>query len=159
MRTEDQRNIPAVVSVSGMARLLDISRSRLYQLIKQGVFIPPVYSTENGRPLYRTEMIITNLGDKKSGIGANGKEVIFYASKNNSYPSSSDNTRRAGNRPDNDRQYHSLKGGLSSLGQKNISDAQIELALSVCFPEGTDNIDQGEILRAIYLFLKHRKST
>ena len=156
MIAENEQSIPAVVSVAGMARLLNLSRSRLYQLITQGVFIGPTYTTENSRPLYTAEMATTNIAVKRTGIGVNGKPVMFYASRNSSYLPSSDNSRRASNSSHNNCQYRFLKGGLSTLGQSNVSDAQIELAIRQCFPEGTDNIEQGKILKTVYLFLKHR---
>ena len=97
MIAENERNVPAVASISEMARLLNLSRSRFYQLIEQGVFIPPILSTDNGRPLYRAEMIIRNLEVRRTGIGANGKEVMFYASRTYSYSPSSGSARQADN--------------------------------------------------------------
>ena len=54
--------------------------------------------------------------------------------------------------------HQDLKEGLCSLGLNGISDTQIESALRSCFPDGTDNIAEGEILRAVFLSIKRQDS-
>ena len=68
-----------VVSVKEMARMLNMSRSRLYQLIKQGILLASIYDRETKRPFYNGEMIARNLEAKRTNCGINGKPMLFYA--------------------------------------------------------------------------------
>ena len=52
---------PEAISVAEMARRLQISRSRLYQLITEGFFLPPIYDIESRRPFYYGQMIQKNI--------------------------------------------------------------------------------------------------
>ena len=159
MIAENEAYVPAILTVTGMARLLELSRSRVYQLIDQGVFIAPIYSEGSSKPFYTAEMAKVNLEVKRTHIGVNGRPVMFYASRNNNTSSNSDTTTQANNGCENSQLIHFLKAGLSSLEQKTVSDIQLKLAIDNCFPAGTENIEQGEILKAVFRYLKHQKST
>ena len=41
--------------------------------------------------------------------------------------------------------------GLSCLGLDGISNSQVEAALKKCFPNGVGNVEEGEILRQVYV--------
>jgi hypothetical protein len=69
------------VSVSEMAVLTNLSRSRFYQLIEQGVFPQPVYCVHTKRPYYDAALQFKCIEIKESGIGENGKLILFYRSK------------------------------------------------------------------------------
>ena len=69
----------AVVTVSEMARMVGLSRSRFYQLVEAGVFPQPVYSVANRRPIYVEEAQKVCLEVRRRNCGVNGQPVLFYA--------------------------------------------------------------------------------
>lgn len=74
-------NIPEYINVSTMAKHLNLSRSRLYQLIDQGVLLKPVHLLNNKRPVYTREMAVRNIEVKNSNVGINGEIVMFYSAR------------------------------------------------------------------------------
>lgn len=66
-----------IVSVSQHAKMLGMSRSQYYAHAKLGTFHKPLY-LENGRPYFTASMAEDNLKVKASGVGVNGKYVLFY---------------------------------------------------------------------------------
>ena len=77
----DKTNIPEYINISTMAKLLNLSRSRFYQLVDQGVFLKPVYLLNNKRPVYSKEMAVRNLEVKNNNFGINGEVVMFYSAR------------------------------------------------------------------------------
>ena len=160
MAVNNNPNIPEILSITQMAKLLNLSRSRFYQLVSEGIFLPPIYS-ENKRPYFTFEMAEKNLEGKKNNVGVNGKIVLFYSSRNNSslpaHKEKSGKNKSQNNSVENN--YQDLRDGLSALGLSNVSDAQIESALKNSFPQGTTNIDSSEILKRVFLSIKRQNST
>ena len=66
----------SVVTVSEMADLCQLSRSRFYDLIEAGVFPKPVHHPSSKRPMYDREMQEKCLEIRETGIGANGQPVL-----------------------------------------------------------------------------------
>ena len=77
MLTEDDYNFASICSVSQMAAQLKLSRARLYQLIDNGVFPPPVYCRLSRKPLYPSCLQNTCLEIRRTGIGLNGRFARF----------------------------------------------------------------------------------
>jgi hypothetical protein len=75
MRTRQQ------VSVSEMAAMVGLSRSRFYALVKEGVFPPPLFEMFKHRAVYVRVHQQLCLQVRRSGRGINGKFVRF---RNNS---------------------------------------------------------------------------
>ena len=89
-----------------MAKLVGSSRQRFHQLMKQGVFPPPVYDIQTRRPHYTEEMQNVCLAVREKNVGINGKVVLFYArrpespcQKNKSIPGGPLHPRRPRNIP------------------------------------------------------------
>ena len=55
--------------------------------------------------------------------------------------------------------YQDLIVGLNCLGLDDIKSSQVEVALKKCFPSGTDNIEEGEVLKQVYCIIKEQNST
>lgn len=55
MPSRTPEELPAVVSVSEMARKVGLSRSRFYDLVRAGVFPQSVYCIRTRRPMFLTE--------------------------------------------------------------------------------------------------------
>lgn len=68
--------LPAAVSVTGLAALCRLSRSRFHALVVAGVF-PPPRRTPGRRPHYPTDLIRQCLDIRDTGVGANGEVVMF----------------------------------------------------------------------------------
>ena len=153
--TSSNRTLRAAVSVSEMAKMLSLSRARLYELIHRGIFLPPVYSTANRRPLYTADMQQRNLEVRRSQRGINDEYVMFYERQRPSQVERSPrSTRRRAGR---NGRHNGLIHGLRSLGM-DATAAQIERAMATCFPEGPEGINESEVLRAVYRHLRRPQS-
>ena len=123
-------NVPAYVSVSAMAELLQLSRSRLYQLIDQGVLLKPVYLLTNKRPIYTKEMAVRNLQVKHDNVGINGEIVMFYSARPKIKPAK---LKRATKQPAeqhvvSSNRHADLIEALEALGLDNITESLIDSA-------------------------------
>jgi len=141
----------AAVSVSEMASLCQLSRSRFHTLVREGIFPCPVQPGEGKRPYYTQELIRQCLDIRRSGIGANGQVVLF--------------NRRTGKKPDRKRppekpptaESAGLVESLKALGLTATVEA-VAAAVQNVFPGGTEGIDQGEVVRKVFLHLQGRRS-
>ena len=158
MNNNDTQYIPEIVSVQHMARLLHISRSRLYSLMDEGVFLKPVYSLNKKRPHFTRQMALRNLSAKRNNLGINGTVVLFYSSRSTSIQKM-DRSTKGKVKPTPQSKYVELKEGLESLGLTDITDPNIGSALTKCFPNGTDNIGEDEILTTIFRHFKCQNSS
>lgn len=147
-------DIPPYINVSKMAELLQLSRSRLYQLIEQGVLLKPVYLMNNKRPVYTKEIALRNLEAKHSNVGINGEIVMFYSARTTKLKRVAKPVEetKSGNK------HTELIEALESLGLENISPSKIDSAIHKCFPDGTENISEDEILREVFRHMKCRNS-
>ena len=80
----EDNDLKAVRTVSQMAKTLGLSRARFYQLQNIGIFPKPVYNIYTKRPFYPLDLQQKCIKTRKTGVGLNGRPVIFNApSKNN----------------------------------------------------------------------------
>jgi hypothetical protein len=140
--------LKAAISVSEMARMVNLSRARFYDLVRTGVFLAPVYSMANRRPLYAQEMQEEILLARQTGIGCNGRYVLFYE-RQPAMPSSPSAPRRPAR-----QERHDLIGSLRSLGLQNVTTTQVDEAMAVTFPNGTAGADEVTVVRSIYRHLR-----
>ncbi len=119
----------AVCSVREMADKLHLSRPRFYQLLKLDVFPPPVYCPYTKRPFYPLELQNRCLQIRDTGIGQNGKPVLFYSprkKKNGQRPQKAEN--------EGAEHFKSLSTSLKELGIK-VTIIQVQNAIKELFPE------------------------
>jgi hypothetical protein len=136
------------VSVAEMARMVGLSRARFYQLLGSA-FPWPVYDVSTRRPLYDEEAQKVCLEVKRRNCGIDGKPILFYAR----------HTPKAApkKRPNHVQKLNkSLLDGLKSLGV-NASSAQVEATVQKLYPKGTDGLDQGEVIRSVFIQLKQEE--
>jgi hypothetical protein len=143
--------IPDYISVSSMARQLRLSRSRLYDLIQQGVFLPPVYSVKTRRPMFPREIADMNLLVRQTHRGVDGSPVIFNQPRT---PSAPPTTSTGARRPAQGEYHSGLVASLKRLGLEGVTSAQVGEALGVCYPGGTQGTEDGEVLRRVYRHLR-----
>ena len=152
-------DIPPFVNVSTMGKLLGLSRSRLYQLIEQGVLLQPVYLVSNRRPVYTKEMAVRNLEVRHSNVGVNGEIVMFYSARTSTTsPKAQKTTQKVVEQPTSPNNYADIIEALESLGMESISASQVESAIQQCFPGGAENVTEDDILREVFRHLKCRDS-
>ena len=133
------------VSVAEMSRMVGLSRARFYQLI--GTAFPhPVYNVETRRPFYDEESQQLILEVRKRNCGIDGKPILFYARH---ALKTAPKKKPARVRNPNIE----LLEGLKSLGLI-VTSAQADAAIRSLFPRGTEHVDQGEVIRTIFIHLK-----
>jgi predicted DNA-binding transcriptional regulator AlpA len=141
----------AAISVSEMASMCQLSRSRFHALVREGVFPKPVQPGEGKRPYYTQELIRQCLDIRKTGIGQGGQIVLF--------------NRRAGKKADRKQpaaipprgEHPELVESLKALGL-TVSTEVVAVALEAVFPGGVEGIDQGEVVRKVFLHLQGRRT-
>lgn len=146
--------IPEFVSIPAMCSLMGISRSRYYQLLTGSFILPPVYSLENKRAYFTREMAERNIAVVRNNCGLNGKICLFY---NTSRRAGSSPVKPVKNReqkpkpsPDNKNSYQDMIEGLTQLGLQDVKPSQVESVIRKLYPEGVENQDEGEVLKAVY---------
>ncbi|MEX1028112.1 MAG: AlpA family phage regulatory protein [Candidatus Paceibacterota bacterium] len=148
----------SAVSVSEMARMVGLSRARFYQLMGEGIFPPPVYSVANRRPFFDEEAQKSCLEVKRRNCGINGEPVLFYTSR---HPLPHQPTKRLTKpkpKPKRSNEFADLIDSLACLGL-SVSDQQVDAAVRECFPSGLQNLESGEVVRAVFLHLKRQVSS
>jgi len=145
--------LPAVVSVAGMARLVGLSRQHFHQLMRQGVFPPPVYDTATHRPHYTEDMQRVCMAVKEQNIGINGRAVLFYAHRR---PVSGKIHMRGSASHTNGSKHDGLIEGLKGLGLSSVNEQTVAVAVRELYPNGTAAVEEAEVLRTVFVHLMRR---
>jgi hypothetical protein len=146
---QQDNELKAVCSVRQMADKLDLSRPRFYQLLKLGIFPLPVYCPYTKRPFYPLELQNGCLHIRETGIGQNGKPVLFYSPRKK-------NNGKGAQKRENEGLGHikSFSTSLRELGIK-VSIIEVQKALKALFPEGLPkNRDDGSIIPDLFRYFK-----
>jgi hypothetical protein len=136
-----KRDYKSICSVSELAKKLGLSRARLYQLQKTCVFPPPVYCMYTKRPFYPLELQEKCLEIRKTGIGYNGRPIIFYSKRD-----------LAATKPNSSsvQKYVNLSDSLKQMGLK-IPPAKVRNALMSLYPGNWKKLDiDGEIIAKVF---------
>lgn len=145
-----------VVSVSEMARMVGLSRARFYQLVRSGTFPPPDREPVTGRPCYGEEKQRTCLEVRRRNCGIDGKAVLFYSRRRDAGEKKSKQAKPKLEAQKKD--MTTLLGGLNALGLTTATAAQVEEVTKQLYPSGTAGIDQGEVLKGVFLEIRRRHS-
>jgi hypothetical protein len=141
----------AIVTVSEMARMCGLSRSRFYQLI--GTTFPEPLIDDKKRPYYSEELQSVCLEVRRRNCGVDGKPILFYARRLGTAPTK---PKKAKAPTTANPKHADLLEGVRSLGLASVTASDIAKALKELFPNGSENQDDGEILRAVFLHLKRK---
>jgi hypothetical protein len=140
-------------SVSAVAEAVGVCRDRFYELVSSGVFPPPAYDVRSRRPFYTHWLRAACLTVRSSGIGFDGQRVLFNRTKRSPRPTVMRpvNGSPTAARPARDtRAWHErFARQLNHLGLERIDASAVQQALVVCFPGGTDGIDDGDVLHRL----------
>lgn len=133
----------AAVSVSEMASLCQLSRSRFHTLVREGIFPGPVHPGEGKRPYYTPELIQQCLDIRKTGIAANGQVVLFNRRTG----------KKAGSkRPtaqERTREYPELVQMLRDV-KVNVTNETVAAAVQVVFPGGIEGMATVDVFRKVF---------
>ncbi len=156
MTVKFQSETKSIVTVAEMARMVGLSRQRFYQLI--GTAFPhPLYDVSTHRPFYTEEQQQVCLEVRRRSCGIDGKPVLFYASRLTSSPRRPKPAKPKLEAKRGD--VAALVDGLNALGLSTATAAQVQRVTQELFPQGTNGIDQSEVLRAVFLHLRHKNSS
>lgn len=140
----------AVVSVVEMSSMVGLSKSRFYALMQAGIFPRPTQNGSCKRPVFDLELQQKCLEIRHTGVGANAQPVLFNRKRRAS-------TRKPRQRPQAAVGEHGeLVEALRSLGL-TTTPAAVQEALAELYPDGCDQIEQGEVVRAVFLHLQKRR--
>jgi hypothetical protein len=148
MKTQKSSNLKPIISIAEMASMLNLSRSRFYQLLDEGILPMPIYCIRTKRPLYNEELQEQCLKVKETNVGVNGTYILFYNPRVNA--NSAKKTKSKTNPI-----YKELAETLNNMGL-NVSGGQISAALTEIYPNGIDNTDQGVVIRDLFRKLKSK---
>jgi len=154
-----------IVTVTEMARMCRLSRARFYQLINEGIFPTPSRNEQTNRPFFDREQQEQCLEIRQSNRGANGKSVMFYGCRPHAAPKLRSNRKQlpiSKTRKTQIRQdpvLTELRHGLAQLGMTNATEQSIREALAQAYPDGHQNVESAELLRAVFEELQRRDST
>ena len=146
MNDKKRSTLKPIVSISELCQMLQLSRSRYYQLVDSGFFPKPKYDERSNRPYYDAVLQKQILESRESGIGADGSYLLFYSPRKKENPSHSKMKKKV------DPQVKELTETLESMGLETTHQ-EVEKALSDLFPDSSKQ-DQGIIIRELYRHFK-----
>lgn len=140
----------AALTVSEMAELVELSRARFYELI--GTAFPhPVYDVLTRRPFYVHELRDSCLEVRRTGMGIDGRPVLFNRKRTattNKTPGPVKQQTVPKNVPPPE-----VMDGLKALGLGSTQPDQVRAAMDQLFPSGTGPLEQGEVIRQVFVYL------
>ena len=140
-----------IVSISETCRILQLSRSRYYQLVNSGFFPKPLHDSRSKRPYYDLALQKTIVECRQTGIGVDGSYMLFYSSRKSETVS---HLRRKKIDP----VVKEMTETLESMGLE-ATVKQVEQGLSELYPDGTDAVEQGVVIRELFRYLKQKMGT
>jgi len=147
-------SIRAFVSLSMLAEdILNLSRARVYELMKRGALPHPCYELRTRRPVFNEEQQRQALAVRQTGLGIDGQPVVFYrrhcaASQIASTANTPRRSRSSGGR------YSELVANLQALGITAATEQSVSGAMMTCFPNGTAGQPETEVLRVLFRHLR-----
>ena len=141
------KNFKAICSVTTLCKDLGLSRAQFYNLQNMGVFPKGMKDERTGRPYFDIELQIACHQIRSSGIGHNSQPYLFYSPR----------TQPAKPRVKVDKSVNSEhKGFVSTLSQMglDVTVKKVSKVIQDIYPDGTDNIDDGVVIRELFRKLK-----
>ncbi len=143
-------NLKPIVSISEICQMLQLSRSRYYQLVDRGFFPKPKYDERSKRPYYDAPLQKQILESRETGIGADGSYLLFYSPRQKKESRSFLKQKKQA-----DPVSQELTDILNSMGVE-IAFTEVQKALDKLYPDGTEGIDQGLVTRELYRHFKQK---
>ena len=143
----------AAVTVTEMARMCSLSRSRFYQLI--GTALPQPSRDENGRPYYDADQQQVCLDVRRRNCGIDGRPILFYDPRHIA-PISTPKKARLNPAPSNP--HTEIVEGVRALGMGMATTSQVDAAMKQLFPNGVAGVDVGQVIRQVFLSINRQNS-
>ena len=137
-----------IVSISEICQMLQLSRSRYYQLVNSGFFPKPLHDERSKRPYYDIALQKTIVECRQTGIGVDGSYLLFYSSRKK------ENRSFLKKKKQGDPVSQELTDILNSMGLETAFN-EVQKALDKLYPDGTEGIDQGLVTRELYRYFKN----
>ena len=128
------------LTFSEMSEILGISKTRLYDLIRDGILPQPLRNPSNNRPYWSSELADSCRQVVKSRVGLNGQP----------YTPNRKGKKSTSTTPPRDR-HERLISSLSALGVA-ASPKQIDEALKSLPP----NLEESDLIKQIFLRLRQK---
>ena len=138
------------ISVTEMARMVGLGRTRFYQLVTNGIFPPPVYDVATRRPLYTRDLQDIRLDVRRRNCGVNGRLVVFHAERKKTLQPKPSKAA--------DHQYNDLVKGLRSMGLPDVTPEKVSEAVKQLYPGGVNDVDVGDVLKNVFMVIHHPES-
>ncbi|MCE9525561.1 MAG: hypothetical protein K8R36_05855 [Planctomycetales bacterium] len=139
------------ITVAEMARTCSLSRTHFWSLVRRGIMPSPVYCLRTRRPLYTRELQQSALAVRQTGMGVDGRYVLFYGARKAKTtvpaPKPSKPTKPT-------ERYGELIEGLRALGMATVTEAQVAQAVASLYPHGIQGEEEGSLIRALWMYLR-----
>ncbi len=151
----NNRPVKAAITVSQMAELCEISRSRWYELVDAKVFPAPVVLLPIKRPVYDRTLIEKCLQIKETGIGLSGSPVVFNRKLKKVWSKKAKTQTPAKEKPLNPL-IEPIFDSVKALGLTTTPQAVTD-AVAGLYPTGIAGQDQGDVIRKTFLYLQGKR--
>lgn len=141
------KTFKAICSVTELCKDLGISRAQFYNLQNIEVFPKGLKDERTGRPYFDIELQRACHQIRSSGIGHNGQPYLFYSPRTNPGKPRSKVSKPV------DSKHKEYASTLEQMGL-SVSVEQILKALSELYPDGSESIDEGIVIRELFRHLK-----
>ncbi len=138
-----------IASVSDICQMLQVCRSRYYQLAKAGFLPKPKIDARSQRPYFDEELQQKCLEFRETGIGINGQIMMFYTPRTQKNHPSKRPAKKI------DPAVKEYVETLESMGLETTAK-DVQTALKEIYPEGTNGEDTGLIIRELFRYLKKK---
>ena len=144
--------VKAAISVSEMAEMCLISRSRWYELVASGIFPKPTQLPSIKRPVYDRTLQAKCLIIRASGIGMNGVPVVWNR-KSKKVTQQKQKPPRPAPERSSDPQVETVFNALKGLGLATTLHTVRE-TIAELYPTGIIGLGQGDVIRKVFLHLQ-----
>ena len=146
MSSKKMSNMKAIVSITEISKMCQMSRSRFYQLLAIGFFPKPKYDDRSKRPYYDIELQHKCLECRSSGIGIDGSFMLFYSPRKSANVSDIRKKKI-------DPALKEIVETLLTMGLE-VTGSQVGKAIQQLYPDGIGEIDQGLVIRGLFRYFK-----
>ena len=146
MSSKKMSNMKAIVSITEISKMCQMSRSRFYQLLAIGFFPKPKYDDRSKRPYYDIELQHKCLECRSSGIGIDGSFMLFYSPRKSANVSDIRKKKI-------DPALKEIVETLLTMGLETTAK-QVQQGLIEIYPDGFEDMDQGVVIRELFRYLK-----
>lgn len=139
-----------IVSVSDMAKMVGLSRSRFYSLLERGFFPAPQRGKSSSRPFYDLEGQLRCLEVRETGIGVNGEPHVFQRKEGEKIPIPRSRLKSVSKPTEVSIDLAPIIEGLRELGLTKIKEPKVKSAIDRIFPKGIESMSFEKILPPLF---------